>query len=115
MKIRFIKAIACLLALSIAPLVQAAIVQATGTVTLILTYLDYGGGDFTFRISTPHASCLHGYWMTPSQPGFKTSVAYVLKAHANGETITVGADTAQLWSGSNTGQYCKVDYLGTPY
>jgi hypothetical protein len=111
---KFIKALCCASALCIAPLVQAAMVSGTGTITVFLTNLDYGGGDVTFRISSYVSGCSDGYWISPSQPGFKTSVAYLLKAHANGETILVGADTAQRWPGSG-GNYCKVDYVGTPY
>jgi hypothetical protein len=93
--------------------VHAAIVAGTGSVTVILTYTDFGNGDFVFRISNQPAGC-SGFWISPQQPGYKTSVAYVLQARASGELVLVGADNAQLWTGSS-GQWCKVDYVGTPY
>jgi hypothetical protein len=80
---------------------------------VILSYATYGNGDFTFRISNPVAGC-YGFWLSPQQPGFKTSVAFVLQARATGEPVRVGADNAQLWAGSGD-QWCKVDYVGTPY
>jgi hypothetical protein len=104
----------CSLLLTIAPVIQAAMVHASGTVTVILTYLNHGQGDFTFRISNPPSGCNTGYWISPSQPGFRSAVAFVMQAKATGETILVGADTAQLWNGSGD-QWCKVDYVGTPY
>lgn len=99
--------------LAASAVVQAAIVAATGTVTAIITYPSFGNGDFTFRISNQPAGC-YGFWLSPQQPGFKTSVAFVLKAHAAGEAVLVGADNAQLWTGSGD-PWCKVDYVGTPY
>jgi hypothetical protein len=101
------------LTLSVASVVPAAIVQGSGTVTVIISNLNYGNGDFLFRASSMPGGCT-GYWMSPNQPGFKASVAFVLQARATGEPVLVGADTAQLWSGSGD-QWCKVDYVGTPY
>jgi hypothetical protein len=109
-----VKTVVCFLALSIAPVIHAAVVHSSGTVTVILTYANFGQGDFTFRITNQPAGCNAGYWISPSQPGFKTTVAFVMQARATGETVLVGADNAQLWSGSGD-QWCKVDYVGTPY
>jgi hypothetical protein len=92
---------------------NAAVVTAVGNVTVIVTYADWGNGDFTFRTSSMPASC-YGYWISPSQPGFKTLVAFILKAHATGEPVLVGADNALIWNGSAS-TYCKVDYVATPY
>jgi hypothetical protein len=93
---------------------HATVVAGTGTVTVVLSYATFGGGDFTFRISNPPAGCEEGFWLTPGQPGFKTSVAFILQARATGEVVLVGGDNAQLWNGSG-GHWCKVDYVGTPY
>jgi hypothetical protein len=100
-------------AILLSPPANAAVVASTGNITVILTYADYGGGDVGFRISNQPSGC-YGFWLSPSQPGFKTSMAYILKAHAAGEPILVGGNTSQLWSGS-AGPWCKVDYVGTPY
>lgn len=100
-------------ALAASAAVHAAIVGGTGTVTVILTYPDFGNGDFTFRISSQPTGC-YGFWLSPQQPGFKTSVAFILQARATGESVLVGADNAQLWTGSGD-QWCKVNYVGTPY
>lgn len=111
---QLLKLALCSLLLAVAAAAHAAIVHAVGTVTVILTYLNHGQGDFTFRISNPPPGCAAGYWISPSQPGFKSAVAFVMQARATGETLLVGADTAQLWNGSGD-QWCKVDYVGTPY
>jgi hypothetical protein len=99
--------------LMVAPMIHGAIVQGSGNVTVIIAYTDHTSGTFSFRISNPPAGCF-GYWISPSQPGFKTAVAFVMQARATGEPVLVGADNAQLWSGSND-PWCKVDYVGTPY
>ncbi len=110
----FLKVLGWSSTLTSTPLLQAAMVHSTGTVTVILTYLDHGQGDFTFRVSNPPAGCSGGFWISPTQPGFKSAVAFVLQARATGEPVLVGADTAQLWNGSGD-QWCKVEYVGTPY
>lgn len=106
--------IACLgLALSallMSPPSSAAIVGASGTVININTYPEFGAGDFVFRLSNYVVGCEGGFWLSPSQPGFKTSVAFILQARATGETITVGGNNAQIWNGSAS-NYCKVDWL----
>ncbi len=104
---------ALLLAVTFSLPASAASVASVGNVTVILTYPDYGGGDFGFRLSNQPSGC-YGYWLSPSQGGFKTSVAFILKAHAAGDQILVGANTSQTWTGSAEA-WCKVDYVGTPY
>jgi hypothetical protein len=96
--------------LVMAPPASATVVYSTGTVTHINTYPEFGGGDFVFRLSSYVAGCESGYWLSPSQPGFKTSVAFVLQARAAGESISVGGNNAVVWTGSAT-SYCKVDWL----
>jgi hypothetical protein len=92
------------------PQVSATIVGATGTVVQIYTYPDFGSGDFVFRLSATVAGCEGGFWLSPSQPGFKASVAFVMQARASGESITVGGNDALIWNGSGS-KFCKVDWL----
>jgi hypothetical protein len=101
------------LALALAPVVHATVIDSDGTVVQIYTYADFGGGDFTFKLSGQKAACLHGYWISKSQPGFATSVAMILQARATGEVIKVGGHDTQMWNGSS-GLFCKVDWIGTP-
>jgi hypothetical protein len=108
----FLKVVAASIILATPAVIGAAVVEATGTVTLILTYLN-SQGDFTFRVTNPPTGCTGGFWISPSQPGFSRAVAFVMQAKATGEPVFVGADTAELWGGSGP-PWCKVNYVGTP-
>jgi len=96
--------------LTLSPQASATVVSASGTVMQINTYGDFGSGDFVFRLSTYVAGCEGGFWISPSQPGFKTLVAAVLQARATGESISVGGNDALIWNGSAS-KYCKIDWF----
>jgi hypothetical protein len=95
------------------PPASAAVVYTSGTVISMHTYPDFGSGDFIFRLSTHIGGCEGGFWISPSQPGFKTTVAAVMLARTTGESITVGGDNAQIWNGSASA-FCKVSWVTTP-
>ena len=105
--------LACAL-LTCAPVAHSTVIAASGKVVGMLSYANFGGGDFTFKLASQPAGCSGGFWLSKSQPGFQASVAFILKAHTTGEQVLVGADNAQLWTGSGD-QWCKVDYVGVPY
>lgn len=88
----------------------ATVVPASGTVVQINTYTEFGNGDVVFRLTNNVAGCEAGFWLSPSQLGFKTNVAFIMQARATGETITVGGNDALIWNGS-AGRYCKVDWV----
>jgi hypothetical protein len=96
--------------LLLSPQASATVVSASGTVIQINTYGDFGSGDFIFRLSSYVTGCEAGFWISPSQPGFKTLVAAVLQARATGETIAVGGNDALIWNGSAS-KYCKIDWF----
>jgi hypothetical protein len=59
------------------------------------------------------AGCEGGFWLSPSQPGFKQSYAFILTARATGDTISAGGNNSAIWSGSST-KYCKLDWVTVP-
>jgi len=109
-RVRTLGAALALATLAAAAPASAAIVAATGTITHINTYPEFGGGDFVFRLSSYVAGCESGFWLAPSQPGFKTTVAFLMQSRAMGESISVAGNTAQIWSGSGS-NFCKVDWV----
>src|SRR5580698_11196318 len=78
------------------------------TVTQSFAYTAFDGGDFVFSTSAGAPGCVTGWWIAAADPGFKSAVAAVLAAQAAGSYIVVYGDTSQLWSGSPSGQYCRV-------
>jgi hypothetical protein len=85
---------------------------ASVTVTKSYAYTAYDGGDFVFSTSGTAPGCESGWWIAASDPGFKSAVAAVLAAQAAGSFIIVYGDPGALWSGSPSGQYCRVQTVG---
>jgi hypothetical protein len=82
------------------------------TVTQSFAYTAFDGGDFVFSTSAGAPGCGSGWWIAAADPGFKSAVAAVLAAQAAGSYIVVYGDSTQLWSGSPSGQYCRVQTVG---
>jgi hypothetical protein len=82
------------------------------TVTLSYAYTTYDGGDFVFSTSIAAPGCGTGWYLKPTDGGYKAAVAVVLTAQAAGLQIVIYGDNADLWSGSPSGQYCRVQTVG---
>lgn len=102
----------CALAMIASP-AGATLVVSTGDIAAVYTFATFGGGDVVVRLSSQPATCVHGFWLSPTQPGFKSTLAFLLSAKAAEDAVLIGADDAAMWPGS-TGSYCKVDYVATP-
>lgn len=96
------------------PYTIAAVVTPAAAVTVTQTYAytAYDGGDFVFSTSDAATGCGSGWYIKPTDPGFKMAVAAVLTAQAGGNYIVVYGDNSDLWSGSPSGQYCRVQTIG---
>jgi hypothetical protein len=94
--------------------VAAAVVSAGAPVTITqsFAYTIYDGGDFVFTTSTAAAGCQSGWYMKASDPGYKAAVSVVLTAQAAGLQVVVYGDNSDLWSGSPSGQYCRIQTVG---
>jgi hypothetical protein len=94
--------------------VSAAIVTPTASVTVTksLAYTTFDGGDFVFSTSVNAPGCTSGWYISSTDPGYKTAVAVVVTAQAAGNYLTVFGDNSQLWPGSTSGQYCHVWTVG---
>jgi hypothetical protein len=82
------------------------------TVTQSFAYTTYDGGDFVFSTSAAASGCESGWYMKSTDPGYKAAVSTVLAAQAAGLQVTVYGDTADLWSGSPSGHYCRLSVVG---
>jgi hypothetical protein len=96
------------------PQARAVEFATTGTISVLITYADFGGGDVTVRLSSQPASCPGGFWLAQSQLGFKSTLAFLLAARTAGENVLIGAETTAIWTGSGT-TFCRIVYAGTPY
>ena len=92
----------------------AAIVSpgAAVTVTVSYAYTSFGGGDFVFSTSAVAAGCASGWYISSADPGYKAAVSTVLTAQASGNFVVVFGDNTQIWTGSPSGQYCRVQAVG---
>jgi len=76
-----------------------------------LVYEDYGGGDVVFFVDgQPVVGCESGFWLRPTDAGFKSSFATLLSAYATKLPIIVYGLNDQLWPGSS-GHVCRVSAL----
>jgi hypothetical protein len=82
------------------------------TISQSFAYTSYGGGDFVFSTSGQASGCESGWYMKATDPGYKAAVSVVLTAQAAGLQVIVYGDTADLWSGSPTGHFCRVQTVG---
>jgi multidrug efflux pump subunit AcrA (membrane-fusion protein) len=98
-----------------APGYAAATVVTPGvpvTITQSFAYSNYGGGDFVFTTSGQASGCESGWYMKTTDPGYKAAVSVVLTAQAAGLQVIVYGDTADLWSGSPSGHFCRIQTVG---
>jgi len=70
------------------------------------------GGDFVFSTSLAAAGCESGWYVKATDPGYKAIVATVLTAQAVGMQILVYGDNTDIWVGSPSGHYCRVQTVG---
>lgn len=82
------------------------------TVTQSYAYSNYDGGDFVFSTSIAAAGCGSGWYVKPTDGGYKAIIATVLTAQAAGLQVVIYGDNSDLWSGSPSGQYCRVQAVG---
>jgi hypothetical protein len=82
------------------------------TITQSYAYASYDGGDFVFSTSAAVSGCASGWYVQPSDPGYKIIVSVVLTAQAAGLQVMVYGDNSQLWSGAPSGQYCHIQTVG---
>ena|ERR1700686_4674825 len=85
---------------------------ASVTVTQSYAYTSFDGGDFVFSTSVAATGCGSGWYIKPTDPGYKAAVAAVLTAQAAGSFVSVYGDNSDLWTGSNSGQFCHVQAVG---
>jgi hypothetical protein len=85
---------------------------AAVTITQTYAYTSYGGGDFVFSTSVAAPGCSSGWYMKATDPGYKAAVSAVLTAQAAGLQVVVYGDNSDIWSGSPTGEYCRVATVG---
>lgn len=90
---------------------RAAIVYSpVVTVTQFFVMAEYGGGDIGIKVSSPTTGCPHGFWLRPTDGGFKSMYAAAMMAYVTQSSIRVAAHDDSIWTGS-TGTYCRVYYV----
>ena len=92
--------------------INAAMVVTPVPVTITSFYVQttYGGGDVAFVVSSAPTGCEHGFWLRPSDAGFKSAYAAILTAHTAKTPLYIWAYDNELWSGSS-GHFCRVDAI----
>lgn len=77
-------------------------------------YDDYGsiegkdGADVAIWTDTGLSECPNGVWISPSAPGYKTMVSFVLSAYLAQKKVSFQVYSDKVWGGSRNA-LCKVD------
>jgi hypothetical protein len=82
------------------------------TITQSYAYSNFDGGDFVFSTSAGAPGCASGWYVKPTDGGYRSIIAEVLTAQAAGLPVVVYGDNSDLWAGSPSGQYCRVQTVG---
>lgn len=99
------------LLLSVSWQLRAEIVYGShAQITEFFVFSEYGGGDVGFLVTAPTEACPAGYWLRPSDPGFKSLYAVLMLAYSTKVPVRVAARSDSIWQGS-TGTYCRVYYI----
>jgi hypothetical protein len=112
---RKILAAAAVCASLVAPASAPAAIVNPGSAVMItqsFAYANFDGGDFVFSTSVAAPGCGTGWYVKPTDPGYNSIVATVLTAQAAGLQVIVYGDNTDLWAGSPSGQYCRVQTVG---
>lgn len=86
---------------------NAAIVSTNGKITSALSYAEYGTGDVVFQLNTTLAGCENGFWLRPTDAGFKTNISFLLAAQLSGRNVYLQAHNDLIWNGS-AAKTCKL-------
>jgi hypothetical protein len=99
----------CLLGFASMPSAHAAVVYSPDGVTIarIYSYSEFGSGDVAFTVAGGGAVGCDGFWLRPSDPGFKTLYALLLVAYSTKQPIMVGGVDDSIWTGSAS-RFCRV-------
>lgn len=88
----------------------AIVVTIHARVSEFFVFTEYGNGDVGFKVESPNSSCPDGYWLRPSDAGFKSAYAALMLAYSTGSTLRVAAHDDSLWPGTS-GTICRVYQL----
>ena len=96
-------------AVTLAAAMQAqAALETTGSVTIsqLIGYSDFGSGDVVFTASSGTSTC-SGFWLRPTDAGFKTLYGMLIVAYATQAPLTISAYNDSIWSGSSS-NFCRI-------
>lgn len=89
---------------------NAAIVNTIETtITQIIAYDDFGGGDVAIVLDTGLLECPNGGYLNPNSPGYKTLVSFALTAYTTGKTVLLAVYSDRIWTGGLA--LCEVDAI----
>lgn len=88
-------------------LANAALVTVSGKVAVTYSFSDYGTGDVVFQMNATGVGCENGFWLRPTDAGFKSNLSVLIAAHLSGRNVSVQGYNDSIWSGSG-GKYCRL-------
>jgi len=92
--------------------VFAAEASKVTTISRLISYNQFGGGDVVFRIADPTSACF-GYWISKDDSGFNANLSTILAAYQAKTKVKIYGQTEQKWPGSGN-FWCKLYAIEYP-
>lgn len=79
------------------------------TILRMTSYVTFGNGDIVILPTVTAPNCDSGFWLSPDDPGFSSTLSVLLSAYHAKSNISLGGDDQQLWAGSSS-KFCRLIY-----
>lgn len=105
----FVGVIAMLLG-RLTSLSAAEVTSTRQPIARIVTYTTYGSGDVVGTLVSGMPSGCFGFWLRPSDLGFRSAYADLISTYHTSKPISVGVENTSIWAGSAS-PYCRLVWL----
>ena len=105
------KAVFLLVTFIVMPSANAGQQDYQGKIIKMYAYAQYGGGDIQINVTNPPAKCAGGFWLSPDDAGFDSTLSFLLSGYHAKTKFQLTGDDTHLWGGSGT-PYCRLVAVG---
>ena len=88
----------------------AEVISARQPIARVVIYTTYGSGDVVGTLVSGMPSGCFGFWLRPSDLGFKSAYADLISSYHTNKSIIVGVENTSIWAGS-ANPYCRLVWI----
>jgi hypothetical protein len=97
-------------AMPASPAPAAIVASAQGVISQYKVFPEFGGGDVIFHFDGTLPSGCDGFWLRPTDAGFKQTFSTLVTAYTTKMPLYVWAHNDSIWTASSS-NYCRVYML----